>query len=209
MPQPVVYGAAYSVYVQALRLTLWAKGVAYDLVEVDAWTEGKQLEHLARHPFGRIPAFRHGALQLHETAAICRYVDEAWPGPALQPATAAARAKMALAIAILDNYGYQALVWDTYVQEVGAPERGRPSDPKRLAEGRRQAPICLRSLEALADGPWLAGDELSLADCHAAPMFNLFLKAPGGLQMMRAAPRLTAWWDRVSAAFLPAEVMTP
>ena len=33
---PTVYGASYSVYVQALQLTLWAKGVAYDLVKVDA-----------------------------------------------------------------------------------------------------------------------------------------------------------------------------
>jgi glutathione S-transferase len=65
---PVLYGATYSVYVQAVRLTLWAKNVPYELVEVDAWTEGKSAEHLKRHPFGGIPAFEHEGVRLYETA---------------------------------------------------------------------------------------------------------------------------------------------
>ena len=73
--RPVVYGAAYSVYVQAVRLTLWAKRVPYDLIEVDVFgPTGPPKEYLLRHPFGRIPAFEHGALRMYETAPICRYV---------------------------------------------------------------------------------------------------------------------------------------
>jgi glutathione S-transferase len=85
---PIVYGAAYSVYVQAVRLTLWAKQVPYELVEVDVFAAGgPPPEHLARHPFGRIPAFKHNGLQLYETAPICRYIDESFEGPQLQPPT--------------------------------------------------------------------------------------------------------------------------
>ena len=39
------------------------------------------------HPFGRMPAFEHDGFRLFETAAISRYVDEAFAGPALQPPT--------------------------------------------------------------------------------------------------------------------------
>ena len=33
--------------------------------------------HLARHPFGKVPAFEHDEFALYETQAIMRYVDEA------------------------------------------------------------------------------------------------------------------------------------
>lgn len=51
-----VYGATYSVYTRIARLALIEKGVAFDLVPVDVFGPGgPPAEHLARHPFGRIP----------------------------------------------------------------------------------------------------------------------------------------------------------
>jgi glutathione S-transferase len=84
--EPVVYGAPYSVYVRAVRLALEEKGVPYRLVPIDVFTpDGPPKEYLNRQPFGRIPAFEHGGFQLYEAGAITRYVDEAFPGPVLQP----------------------------------------------------------------------------------------------------------------------------
>ena len=40
---------------------------------------------MERHPFGRIPAFEHERFDLYEAGAITCYVDEAFPGPVLQP----------------------------------------------------------------------------------------------------------------------------
>ena len=94
-------------YVQAVQLTLWAKRVHYELVEVDVWSEGKDPEHLARHPFGRIPALEHGSVHLYETAPVCRYIDETFDGHTLQPPSPQLRAKMGQAISIMDNYAYQ------------------------------------------------------------------------------------------------------
>jgi glutathione S-transferase len=79
---PVLYGAPYSVYVRAVRLTLEEKSVPYELVPIDIFApEGAPLEHKARHPFGKIPAFEHAGFRLYEAGAITRYVDEAFPGP--------------------------------------------------------------------------------------------------------------------------------
>ena len=73
---PILYGAAYSVYVRAARLALAEKGVAYELVEIDIY--GAAPDWYARlHPFRRIPAFAHDGFVLYEAAAILRYVDEA------------------------------------------------------------------------------------------------------------------------------------
>jgi glutathione S-transferase len=210
MPKPVVYGLRSSVYVQALRLTLWAKTISYDLVEVDVWSQGQSPEHLGRHPFGKIPAFQHGDLRLYETSPTCRYVDEAFPGPALQPPTPIGRAVMGQAISIMDNYAYRSLVWGLYVEMIEGPRLGRAPDETRMQSARRLAATCLHALDSLApDQPWLSGDMLTLADLHAAPMFNLFMMTADAAELMRPHARLQAWWERVSDHVAAAGVLQP
>jgi Glutathione S-transferase, N-terminal domain len=124
--EPVVYGAPYSVYVRAVRLALEEEGVPYRLVPIDVFTpDGPPKEYLNRQPFGRIPAFEHGGFQLYEAGAITRYVDEAFPGPVLQPTAPELRARTHQVISILDSYAYRTLVWDIYVERVSVPKDGR------------------------------------------------------------------------------------
>ena len=201
MGEPTVYGAAYSVYVRAVRLALAEKGVAYRLVEVDVFAPGgPPAEHLQRHPFGKIPAFEHDGFRLYEAGAVTRYVDEAFDRPPLQPADLHARARMNQAISIQDGYVYPDLVWGIFIERVEAPRRGRAPDEARIARLLPKAETCLAALEAImGDGPWLAGPDLTLADLHAAPMFDLFLRTPEGAEMLPRHPRLAAWWRAVSA----------
>jgi glutathione S-transferase len=207
--QPIVYGAAYSVYVRTVRLTLWAKSVPYRLVDVDVFAPGgPPPEHFRRHPFGRIPAFEHGPVKLYETAPICRYVEEAFAGSRLQPTTPAGRAVMGQAIAIMDHYAYRSMVWGVYVERVDKPKQGSPPDLDRIATAREQARLCLRALDALApDADWIAGAELTLADLHAVPMFALFMLTPDAEELMRPHERLSAWWTRLSQHVRPAGVI--
>ena len=180
MSDPILFGAAYSVYVRIARLALVEKGVAHRLVEVDVFAEGgPPADYLARHPFGRIPAFQHDGFRLYESGAITRYVDEAFPGPALQPAAPKARARVNQAISILDSYAYRPLVWDIFVERVRAPQNGRAPDEAKIAAALPRAETCLAALEAaMADSPWLAGPSLTLADLHAAPIFAYAVLAP-------------------------------
>jgi hypothetical protein len=92
---------------------------------------------LARHPFGKIPAFEHAGFRLYEAGAITRYVNEAFPGPPLQPAEPQGRARMNQVISIADSYVYRTLVWDIYVERVSRPASGSaPNQEKIAAEGR-------------------------------------------------------------------------
>jgi len=199
--KPVLYGARYSVYVRAALLALQEKGVAFDLVEVDIFApEGPPPGYLERHPFGRIPAFEHDGFALYETAAITRYVDEAFSGPALQPADACGRARMTQIIGILDSYAYRPMVWDVYVERVSKPREDRPSDEARIAAALPRARLCLDVLEGfLGDRPWLLGGAPSLADLHAAPILDYFRMAPEGRELLARHGRLAAWWDRIAA----------
>ncbi len=208
--RPIVYGARYSVYVRSVLLALTEKGVAHDVVEVDVFQPGgAPPEHLARHPFGKIPAFAYGDLSLYETPAIARYVDEAFPGPALQPADARGRAKMMQAIGILDSYAYRCWVWDIYVERVSLPKRGQVSDEAKIAKALPRAEAAAQALEdILGDRPFLAGDAPSLADLHAAPMLGYFEKAPEGAAMIGRRRRLETWWQSLAGRKSVAEICT-
>ncbi|MGA0561771.1 glutathione S-transferase family protein [Ancylobacter sp. VNQ12] len=196
-----LYGATYSVYVRIVRLALAEKGIDYQLVPVDVFaTGGPPPEHVGRHPFGRIPVFEHGDFALYETGAIARYVDEAFPGPRLQPADLFERARCNQLISLADAYAYRSLVWDIYVERVERPADGSFPDEERIAAALPMARTCLAAISELMGGhPWLAGPELSLADLYLASMLDYFVRAPEGEAMMREHGRLAAWWERMAA----------
>jgi glutathione S-transferase len=193
--KPIVFGAPYSVYVRAVRLALEEKGVDYELVPVDIFaSDGPPPEHLARHPFSKIPAFEHAGFRLYEAEAITRYIDEAFEGPALQPADSRSRGRMTQIISILDSYAYRTLVWDIYVERFARPATGLVTDEARVAAALPKAEVCLSAVSKLmGDGPWLTGPEVSLADLHAAPMFAVFRLAPEGELLLDREARLAGW----------------
>ncbi|KRB32643.1 MULTISPECIES: glutathione S-transferase family protein [Mesorhizobium] len=196
MTKPILYGADYSVYVRIARMTLEEKGVGYELIPLDIFAaEGIPSWYLEHHPFGRIPAFEHDGFRLFETNAIARYVDEAFDGPALRPADPRGRARMAQMTGMLDAYGYRAMVWDVAVERL---EKAEP-DESLIADGLSQAETVLRVLTALkVPGPWLLGDQVTLADLHAAPIIAYFLKAADGQKLMAGFAEIQAWWDRIT-----------
>ncbi|MBA1140579.1 glutathione S-transferase family protein [Mesorhizobium neociceri] len=197
MTKPILYGADYSVYVRIARLALAEKGVGYELVPLDIFAaEGIPAWYLEHHPFGRIPAFEHDGFRLFETSAIARYVDEAFDGPALQPKDPRGRARMNQIIGMLDAYAYRSMVWDVAVERL---EKEAP-DEVLIANGLRQAETVLRVLTSLnAPGPWLFGDQLTLADLHAASIIGYFLKVPEGQKLIAAFADIQAWWDRIAS----------
>jgi glutathione S-transferase len=153
MPEPIAFGAAHGVYVRAARLDLEEKGVPYRLVEIDIFAKGgPPASYVDRHPFRRIPAFEHDGLQLYETGAITRYVDEAFPGPPLMPNDVRSRARVNQIINIIDNYGYGPFVRQIFKECVRAPAHGREPDETVIATALREASTCLRALSDLAYG---------------------------------------------------------
>ncbi len=201
MTEPVVFGAAYSVYVRAVRLALAEKGVPYRLEEVDIFAEGGPPPgYLERHPFARIPAFEHDGFRLYEATAISLYVDGAFEGPPLMPAEVRARARAHQLLGILDNYAYRTLVWDVFVERVRVAQSGGTPEEAKIAAALVRARICLAAVESLMGaGPWLAGARVSLADLRAFPMFELFRKAPEGARLLDNYPGLARWFEAMAA----------
>ena len=188
-------GLRISVYTRIARLALEEKKIDYRLEEVDIFAdEGPPADYLELHPFGRIPCLRYGDLHLYETGAICRYVDEAFIGPSLQPRDPLSRAQMNQVISILDSYAYRPMVWDVYVQRIVIPGSGGQADEALISTALPEIEIVLGELErALGNGDFLAADAISLADLYAYPMLRYFIETEEGASMLHAHRRLGQW----------------
>ena len=201
MSDPVLYGLSRSVYTRVARLALEEKGVRYTLEEVEIFEQsGVPAEHLARHPFGRIPAFAHDGLMLYETGAITRYVDEAFDGLRLQPQDAPMRARMNQVIGIVDSYAYRPMVWGVFAARV-VPARGgaRPDDGIVAMALAKSRTCCLALEEILGSKRYFTGEEITLADLHALPILLYFSLTREGAATLSEYPRLHAWFDNMAA----------
>ena len=195
----ILHGYRYSVYVRIARLVMAEKGVAYDRVEVNPFAGDIPAAYLALHPFGRVPALVHDGFGLYETGAIVRYIDRAFPGPALQPADTRRLARMDQIMGVVDAYAYWPLVRQVFVQDVVRPHIGTAGDPVELEKGLASAATVLDALESLAaSDKWLTGPDLSLADLHLGAMIAYFAQSTRGLELLGTRPRLSAWWERMA-----------
>jgi len=200
MAKPILYGPGYSTYTRTARLAMEEKGVEYDLVEVDFIAGGMPDEQLARHPFGKVPAFEHDGLMLYEVVSITRYIDEAFDGPSLQPREAAARARMTQIMSIIDAYTYSCTVGDLVIQRLVTPLLGGTADETVIEQALPRVEQCMRELEKLlGDQQYLTGSALSLADLHLAPVFAYFVDTPESKAILESKAGLSAWWQRMAA----------
>jgi len=103
MSEFTVHTVPGSPFARAVLATLEEKGARYRLAPL-APNASKSPEHLARHPFGRVPAFEHDGFALYETQAILRYLDRVLPQPALTPADPRRAARMDQVMNINDWY---------------------------------------------------------------------------------------------------------
>jgi len=200
MSKPVIYGPAYSTFARTVRLALEEKGVDYGLIEVDIFSDAhKTPEHLARHPFGKVPAFEHDGLTLYETDAITRYVNEAFDGPDLEPADPRARALMTQAIGVISGYGYPSIVGKIFIQRAVMPMMGGAADESVVETAVPEARACISALEdMLGDKVYLAGDTLSRADLFLVPVYDYLSQTPEGENLLATAPNLQRWWNSIS-----------
>lgn len=201
MDNPVILrGYAYSMYTRIARVALVEKGVAFETEEIDPFSGDVPAEYLARHPFGRVPVLSHGDFDIYETAAIARYVDAAFDGPALMPDDVKARARIAQVVSVVDNYGFRPLVLQVFGHRVFRPAVGVTGDESVIADGIKTSLPVLDALNGIAaEGLALDGQTFTLADVHLAPVIAYFAQAPEGAAALHDYPVLAGWWSIVKA----------
>ena len=200
MSDVTLYGFPISTYVRTARIALEEKGVKYDLKPLPPHDS----ELVKHQPFGKVPALTHGNFEIYETAAITRYVDEAFPGPALQPKDIKDRARMEQWISVINGHLYPTVIRNIVLEHLAPKLMNRATDMDRVKASVPDAGFQLDLLEkALAKNPNLAGNAPSLADYFAAPILFYFSTTPEGGPLIAGKPKVAAWLksllDRPSA----------
>jgi glutathione S-transferase len=194
-----VYGTEFSTYVRAVRMAFEEKGATYALRDVSVLRgEQKQAAHLARNPFGTVPAFEHDGFQLYETSPILRYVDQVFPGTALTPEDPKQRARMNQIISIIDYHGYPSLVLQIVVQRLFVALLANGTDETVVKAGIPKAMLCLQELDRIkGSSPFLAGDRVSLADLYVVPII-FYLRLTPEQALLAPHKGLDAWWNMMA-----------
>ncbi len=182
-------GFHVSNYHNKVRLALLEKGIPF---EEDANCRPSQKEEwLARSPIGKVPILElDGGRRIAESEVICEYLEEAYPQKPLLPKDPYERAKVRELVTFIELH-LELVARRLYGPLFfGAPplqEDVKAAIEKDLAKGAR-------ALKAVAKfDPYIAGPDLTLADCAAfvsLPLVTLVTKLAFGRDFLDELPKM-------------------
>jgi len=187
-----LYGNPASTCTRKVLTTLVETNTPYQMVVVDmAKGEHKQPAHVARQPFGQVPAIDDDGFEMFESRAIIRYLDGK-AGNALTPKDAKQRAKMDQWMSVeVEGFAPNAMkfVYHHLFKREQAPE-------VMEAAAKKLELVCGVLDKNLADKHFLVGDQFTLADICFAPYIDYTMATPAA-DIYKKFPNLMAWWGRV------------
>lgn len=220
-----LYNTSHSTCSQKARLTLAEKGLAFkdheislrDLEQFSDW-------YMKLNPNGVVPTLVHDDTVVIESTVIGEYLDEVFPGAKLTPDDPKLRARMRIWRQYIDEVPTVAVRVPSFnlyllpkflANNANWLDTRKERTPLRKAVLRRMdnngfpkedmddardklRQTVERMSQALETGPWLAGDEFTLADIFMTP--NIVRLDDLGLADIWAdLPRVADWYARVRA----------
>jgi len=195
----ILYGSSLSPYVRKVLACCGEKGIEIELKPTGApdFDPG----YLEASPFRKMPALRDGDYLLADSSAIVHYLEAKYLRKPLIPAEPRARGKTIwfeeFSDTVLVSCGgkifYNLIVAPRFLGKPGDEEAARQAELNDL-------PPILDYLETVvpADGGYLVGDELTLADIAVASPFANFRHTNTKLDPDKY-PRTVAYVDRILA----------
>jgi glutathione S-transferase len=189
-----LFGHPGSTCTRKVLTALAETGTPYEFSLVDlAKGEHKQQPHLARQPFGQIPAIDHDGFMLYESRAICRYLSSK-AGHPLTPNNDQERARMDQWLSVeQSNYSPSAMKF------VYHHVFKRPQEVAVLEAAAKMLATTYEALsEPLAENTFITGEQFTIADIGFMPYIE-YLETTPAKEVMAKYPKVVAWWKRVSA----------
>jgi glutathione S-transferase len=198
MSEFTVHSIPGSPFGRSVLAMLEEKQAPYQLAPVASGSM-KTPEHLALHPFGRVPVLVHNGFKLYETQAILRYLDRLLPQPSLTPSDVKRAARMDQAMNVNDWYLFHNVGNVIIFHRVIGPQvLGLSPDEEAIKAAMPKAHAVFDELaNLLGEQPYFAGDTLSLADLLLAPAVDFFTMIPEWTVLGAPHANLVAWIKRM------------
>jgi glutathione S-transferase len=187
-----LYFAKPSTFSQRTRVVLLEKGIEFTSTEIDFQSKPADFTQISR--YGKVPAIKHGDIEIYESAIINEYLEEVFPEPPLLPSEPGKKAI--------------ARIWIDYTNTRLVPAFNKFLRGKDVAEqeqGRREFTEALLYIEQeglgklSGNGAYLLGNNLSLVDISFYPWFERLpvLEHFRKFDLPTETPRLQTWWNTV------------
>lgn len=232
-----LYHSRHSTCSQKVRLCLEEKGLAWTGVHLNLRAfDHLQPDFLAINPAGLVPVLVDAEHVITESRIINEYLEDAYPQVPLVPTEPAARARMLLWTRYIDLVPSEAVKLPSFVKNiVPALQKMPPAEALAMIGKIPDAHIRQRWTKAattgitaddlapsiaqlkdmvarmdlaLAEGPWLAGEQLSLADLDIAPFVQRLVRIDL-FGEVEARPRVFDWYSRLSSRTAYQAAMPP
>lgn len=196
-----VFGQAMSTSVARVLVCLEEVSAEYEVVNIDFQVkEHKSPDHLARNPFGQIPAFQDGDLLLFESRAIAKYVLRKHTTDQVDLLREGNLKEAAMVDVWTEVEAHQynpALSPIVYECLIFPLMRGIPTNQQVVDESLEKLKKVLEVYEAhLSKHEFLAGDFISFADLNHFPYTFYFMATPYA-SLFDSYPHVKAWWERL------------
>jgi glutathione S-transferase len=167
-----LYHYPLSPFSRKVRLVLAEKGIEVELIEERYWEE--RPEFLRMNPSGKVPVLKTDTLTLGESGAICEYLDEIHPEPALFPTDIERRAETRRLASWFDDKFYNEVTLNLLGERTMKKIMGNGyPESKCIKAGSKNIRYHMKYMEYLLDRRrWLAGDRMTIADFSAAAQIS-------------------------------------
>jgi glutathione S-transferase len=188
-------GFHISNYFNKVRIAMLEKGVEFEL---DPTCRPSQKEDfLARTPLGKVPFLEVDGQHLVESQVICEYLEDSYPQKPLYPRDPLARARVRELIAVMELHMelvVRRLYRSLFFGGAPASDELKQSVEADLVKGVRAFRMRARF------DPYVAGPELTLADCAAfvhLPLVSLATKLAYGRDFLEGMPQVKPYLQLV------------
>ena len=189
-----IIGVAFSNYVRTVRMVAEEKGAPYELTAVRPHSD----EAKAIHPLGQIPSMRHDGLELAESSAIARYIDDTFDGAPLIPRGPREAAPINQWISMVTSSVDQLLMRRYVVEYAFHKDDDGNVVRTEIDKALKRFPKMFALLDAAVAPGYLGGDAFSMADCFLAPILSAVRNFPEGEEYLAGATALSAYMEKIA-----------
>ena len=179
-------GFRISNYHNKVRIALLEKGIPFE--EDENVRPSQEEAYLARSPMGKVPYLEIDGVRLRESAVILEYLEDAFPQKPLLPKDPLDRARVRELVTFIE------LHMELVVRPLYGSLGGKPVADELRQRVEKDITKGVRALKAVARfEPFIAGKELSIADCAAfihLPLVTLVTKNIFGRDFLEDLPQL-------------------
>lgn len=188
-----IIGFGRSNFVRSVRMVAEEKGVPYELLS--EFPHSDIVKSL--NPTGKIPAMRHDGLEISESLAIARYIDDAFEGPKMAPEDPKAAAHVNRWTAFAATEVDQLLMRNYVVEYAFHKDDDGNVVRTKIDKAIKRFPKMFAMLEEAASEGCFGTASFSMADCFIMPILNATNMFEEGKGAIANSPKLNAYFTKM------------